>query len=404
MIFNRNYLRGAVKIRISGTMPERFINLCITEQILLWGITKTDKDLVAWIGLHDFFQIRPLVLASRTKVKVLAHRGLPFMAKRIKKRKVLMFGCVLFLALLYTLTSYVWFVEVKGSKNVPEQTIRDVAEQYGLKPGAGKERINLKAIEREIMLNVPEVAWVGIDFTGTRAVIEIVEKTMPKQENKAPAHIVAAKDGVITEIIALAGQAAVKNGDTVKKGDVLIKGLAPEPAPAATDSQPPIINAPRELVRAKGIIKARVWYESYAETELTQTTMTRTGNMQMCMKMKIGDTEIAFNDVPEPPFQEYETEIIGKQLPLWRNSEFPVESTIKIYHEINSNLIEKPFEQARDEAHAKAVQAVQDIIPEAAQILSRNYEVIKTPEDNIVRVKVNVETIEDIGQTINISQ
>ena len=59
MIFNPNYLRGAVKIRVIGTMPERFINLCITEQILLWGINKKGEDLVVWIGLNDFFKIRP---------------------------------------------------------------------------------------------------------------------------------------------------------------------------------------------------------------------------------------------------------------------------------------------------------------------------------------------------------
>lgn len=404
MIFNTNYLRGAVKIRITGSMPERFINLCITEQILLWGITKSGDDLIAWIGLNDFFRIRPLVLCSRTRIKVLGHRGLPFVVKRMKRRKMMMFGTMLFFILLYTLSSYVWFVDITGLKTAPDPGIRYVAEQNGLKPGAIRDNVNVKAIEREILLNVPEVAWVGINFTGTRAVIEVVEKTIPKQENKAPAHIAAAKDGVITEIIALAGQPAVKNGDTVKKGDLLIKGFAPEPSTVAADGQTPIINVPRELIRAKGIIKARIWYESYAETELKHTTVTFTGNRQMAVSLKLGGTEVSFNETPEQPFAEFETEIIHKQLPVWRNSEVAVESTIKIYREINTNLEEKSFEQARDEAHTKAIQAVQEVIPESAQILSRNYEVLKTPEENIVRVKVNVETIEDIGQTINISQ
>ena len=404
MIFNANYLHGTVKIRISGSMPERFINLCITEQILLWGITKIDEDLIAWIRLDDFFRIRPLVLCSHTKVKVLTYRGLPFVVKRVKRRKMLLFGSILFFVLLYTLSSYIWFVEITGLKNVPDQGVRTVAEQYGLKPGAIKNDINVKTIEREITLHVPEVAWVGIDFTGTRAVIEVVEKTMPKQEDKAPAHIVASKDGVITEIISLVGQAAVKNGDTVKKGDLLIKGFALEPTPVAPEGQPPIINIPKELIRAKGITKARVWYEGYAETELKETTVTRTGNQQMAVIIKIGSTEVSFNELPEQPYPEFETEIIHKQLSLWRNREVAVESIITIYREINSDHTEKSFEQARTEAHAKAIQVVQSSIPETAQIVSRNYEVLKTPAENIVRVKVNVETIEDIGQTITISQ
>ncbi len=404
MIFNTYYLRGAVKIRISGSMPERFINLCIAEQILLWNITKTNEDLIAWIGLNDFFRIRPLVLLSRTKVKVLSHRGLPFIIKRTKRRKMMIVGVILFIVLLNILSSYVWFVEIAGLKNVPEQGIRNVANQQGLKAGAIKDVLNVKAIEREILLNVPEVAWVGISFTGTRAVIEVVEKTIPKQENKAPAHIVAAKDGVITEIIALAGQPAVKNGDTVKKGDLLVKGFVPELAPSSGEGQPPIINVPRELIRAKGIIKARVWYESYAEIERKEIYVTRTGNRQVAVVLKSGQKELSFSTTPHQPFQEFETEIILKQLPLWRNREFVVESIIKIYHETNSTPTEKSFEEAREAAHAKAIQVVQNSIPETAQILSRNYEVLKTPEENIVRVKVSVETIEDIGQTITISQ
>ncbi|HWR42669.1 sporulation protein YqfD [Sporomusa sp.] len=404
MIFNTKYLRGAVKIRISGSIPERFINLCITEQILLWGITKTNEDLIAWIGLDDFLKIRPLVIRSHTKVRVLSHRGLPFAIKRAKRRKALMAGAILFIILLNILSSYVWFVDITGLKTMPENAIRYVASQHGLQPGAVKEGVNIKTIEREILLNVPEVAWVGINFMGTRAVIEVVEKTMPKQENKAPAHIVATKDGVITEIIALAGQPAVKKGDTVKKGDLLVKGFTPEPTSTAAEGQPMVINVPRELIRAKGIIKAWVWYESYAEAELKKTTVTRTGNRQAEVALKIGDSELSFNTTPDQPFQEFESEIIHKQLPLWRNSEFTVESTIKLYYEVNSNLTVKSFEEARDEAHAKAIQVVQNIIPETAQILSRNYEILKTPEENIVRVKVNVETIEDIGQTINISQ
>lgn len=404
MICNTKYLRGAVKIRISGSMPERFINLCLAERILLWGITKNNDDLIAWIGLNDFFRIRSLVFRSRTKVKVLSHRGLPFIIKRIKRRKMMMVGVFLFIILLNILSSFVWFIEVTGLKNLSEQEIRLVAAQQGLKAGAVKNGLDIKTIEREILLNLPEIAWVGINFTGTKAVIEVVEKTMPKQEDKAPAHIVAAKDGVITEIIALAGQPAVKIGDTVKKGDLLVKGFVPEPITATIDGQAPIIHVPGELIRAKGIVKARVWYESYAEASRNNFEVTRTGNRQVAVALKINGKELSFNAAQNELFKEFDTEIIHKQFPQWRNSGFTVESTITIYHETNSTLIEKSFEEARNEAHTQAIRLVQASIPESAQILTRNYEVLKTPEEDIVRVKVTVESIEDIGQTINISQ
>lgn len=404
MIFNTNYLHGIVKIRISGAMPERFINLCVAKQISLWNIAKVNEDLTAWIRLADFFRIRPLVICSHTKIKVLSHVGLPFVIKRVKQRKMLLIGTCIFFALLYMLSSCLWFVEITGAKNIPEQKIRYIATQYGLRPGNMKNNINVKNIEREILLQIPETAWVGISFTGTRAVVEIVEKTIANAADKLPAHIAATKDGVITEMIVLAGQAAAKKGETVKKGDLLITGVVLAP-PAITEGQPAKVNnIPRELVRANGIIKARVWYESYAESECKQITKNRTGNYWVIANVKIGATALVFNLTPPRTFQEFDSETIYKQWPLWRNSELAVESTITVHHEINTYTIEKSFEQAHAEAYTKAIQIIQDTIPETAQILSRNHEVIKTPEDTIVRVKVNVETIEDIGQTINISQ
>lgn len=60
------------------------------------------------------------------------------------------------------------------------------------------------------------------------------------------------------------------------------------------------------------------------------------------------------------------------------------------------------IEEARELGKAKALSEVQLLIPETAQVLSRTIEVLQTPEANLVRVKVNVETAEDIGQFINI--
>jgi len=398
-----NYINGAVRIKISGTMPEKFINLCVAHHIFLWGITKNNNDLYGWIRLSDFFSIRPLVRISRTRVTAVRHYGLPFVIKRLKRRKILLLGPVIFFIALNMLASYIWFVDVTGIKTISSDRIKEVAYHNGLRPGMLKSNVNAKQIENEILLNIPEVAWVGVDFSGTRAVIEIVEKTVQKQEDKSPAHILAAKDGVITEIIVLAGQSALKPGDTVKKGDLLIKGFIAEPAANST-GQPSVISVPTQMIRAKGIVKARVWYESYGEAELVKAIHARTGRQQLAVILKIGSNELVLKKAQPDQFSLYETEVVYKKLPQWRNSEFAVESIINIYHELDTQWSEISPEEARDAAKTKALAAVQRLIPETAHILSRSIELIKTAEPNLVRVKINIETEEDIGQSVNISQ
>ncbi len=398
-----NYIKGSVVVRITGPMPEKLINLCISHHILLWGITKSKDNFYACMRLNDFFKIRPLVKKSGMRVKVISHSGLPFAIKRVKRRKMLITGAIIFLIILNILVSYIWFVDVIGVKTLPADIIKQIAYQNGLKPGILRTSVNGKKIENEILLNVPEIAWVSINFTGTRAVIDVVEKTMPKQEDKTPADIVAVKDGVITEIIALAGQPNVKKNDTVKRGDLLIKGTVTQPVTLNELGQPLPPALPPQLVKANGIVKARVWYEGYGEDELVHTIYEHTGQQEIGIMLKIGDFNISLKKASEQPYPIFETEVIHKKLLNWRNSEVAVESTISIYHELTAKMVTITVDEAREEARARALTTVQSLIPETANILSRNVEIIKTIEPNLVRIKVSVEAIEDIGQSVNIT-
>ncbi|MDR7867257.1 MAG: sporulation protein YqfD [Sporomusaceae bacterium] len=396
-----NYLHGTVRVKISGAIPERFINLCLARGIFLWGIAKHNDDVYASLRLSDFFRIRPLARRSQSRVEAVGHAGFPFTLKRVRRRKMLVVGAVLFFVFLNLLTARIWFVDVSGHKEVAAGRIASVAAAHGLRPGIAKTDVDLKAVEKEMLLALPELAWVGVNLTGTRALIEVVEKTLPKAEDRSPAHVVAAKDGVITEVIAIAGQAAVKKGDTVKRGDLLIKGFT-EPPPAAKD-QTPIITLPASFIRAAGIVKARVWYESYGEAGLIQEVLRRTGRKAVTVTLRAGGRALVLKKAADQPFPRFEAETVHKKLSGGRNSNFAVESIIDIFHELVAERYDITVEQARDIARGKALAAVQDRIPEGAQVLTREVATLQTAEPRFVRVKVTVETVEDIGQTMNIN-
>lgn len=398
MIFNiLTYMKGTVTCKVSGIMPEKFINLCMMEKKVLLSITKKKDDIIICMGLSDFLSIRPLVRKSKNHLEVISYSGLPFITRRIKRRKMLLVGAVIFLLLLNLLMSYIWFVDIIGLHTLSATKVKDFADQNGLKPGALKNTVNTKLIENQILFTFPEVAWVGIHFTGTRVVIEIVEKTIPKEVDKAPADIVAIKDGVISEIIPLAGQSAVKKGDTVKKGDILIKGVLYEQKP--TDSIVP--DTLPQLIRANGIVKARVWYESYGEVAFVQTVYQRTGREETGVVLWVGNEEFVLKKVNVDPNKRYEVEVTNKKLPWWRNRGFIVESNISRYYETDPMTITLSSEEAREQAKVIALEKIQSLIPETAQVVTRNIEILKITEKNLVRIKVHIETAEDIGQLIN---
>ncbi len=401
MIFNLlTYITGTVTIRVKGAMPEKFINLCMMDKKSLLSINNQSGEFIVCMKLSDFLRIRPLVRKSGNPIQVISYSGLPFGIKKMKQRKMLLLGGGVFLFLLNVLLSYIWFVDVIGVRSIPADQIRTFVYESGLKPGNLKEKINTKTIEKEILVSMPEVAWVSISFTGTRAVVEIVEKTMGKEQEKTPAHIIAGKDGVITEVIALTGESAVKKGDTVKKGDILIKGFAY----GGKMTDPMASNLPPQFIRANGIIKARVWYESYGESTLEKICYERTGRQEFGVTLRIGQHDILLKKPNLHSEQQFEVKVLNKKLAWWRNRDIAVESNISTYYEVHANIYELTLEEAREEAKQKALAQVQLLIPETAQVLSRTVEILKTSEANLVRVKVNVETAEDIGQFLTIAE
>lgn len=397
-----NYFNGYLIIKITGIALEKFINLCMRKEILLWDMRRLDNCMYAKIRIDDFRQIRPLVYKTHCQIKIQTRYGFPFFMHRMRHRKMLIAGGVLFCVCLYVLSSFVWFVEVTGLISLPSGAVLDVARQAGLKPGIMKRNADIKQVEHMLLVHIPDIAWTGITIRGTRAVIEVAEKTVVQVEDKSPANIIATKDGLVEEMIALVGEAMVRRGETVRKGQVLVSGAIIPKVKDLSGNLVPVPDAPVQMVHAQGIAKARIWYQAYGESGLYKEVTHRTGRTFINVVLKVGEVEKIIKQ-GRIPFADYEVEEVRKRLPVWRNKTIPVESTIVTYYEIEKAQVPLTQEEAREEAKRIAFVALQEQVPDGVQVLGRNIEVLKTTETDLVRVKVIVETLEDIGTAQHIN-
>ena len=74
------FLRGFVRIRVTGFAPERFLNLCSVHDIELWDISVSENRYEMNLYVSDYFKLKPIVHKTRTKVVLLSKSGLPFPA------------------------------------------------------------------------------------------------------------------------------------------------------------------------------------------------------------------------------------------------------------------------------------------------------------------------------------
>lgn len=381
-----NFLKGYVVIKVEGINLERFINLAITNNIYFWDIERINYTaLKARVGLKGYKQLRRIRKRINCRVSILEKRGCPFLLHRVLKRKTLVAGGITAVIIMYILTSFIWVVEVQGNERVPADRILRELESYGLKPGVFKPLVDTREVETKLLIEMDQLVWVGINILGTRAVVEIVERTEPPPviDKSEPCNIVAKKDGIISNIYVYQGKAAVKSGDTVKAGQVLIGGIVEEPG------------RPTRVVHAMGRVEARTWYQLTEEQDLRLETRERTGRVHKNVSLKVGSYTVNLGR-RDCEFENFDIQTDTNRLVDWRNITLPVELIIEKYFEVSVEERFIPVEEAVELAVEKTRQTLSAMLSQEVEITDTKVKYNET-EDDRIRVEVIFETLEDIG-------
>lgn len=383
-----NCLRGYVIIKIVGLYTERLINQAAFQGLYLWDVRRIEENaLLAKVSVKGFLKLRPLARKTRCRIYILQKKGLYFALNRLKRRKVLLAGVVFFVAAVYLLSSVVWRVEVNVQNEVLKNSVLKDLEQWGLKPGVFKYNLDKKYFLDKILHNYKNVSWAEIEIRGSRVIVELVERDMPPEvEEGTPCHVVADKDGIIYEVLPLRGEALVKPGDTVSEGDVLISGRVSLTGGDGEEKE--------LLVRAKGIVKARVWYRESVEVPLVETVKTYTGRVKRAYKIRWGSKELRFQ-LGDVKFSSYEEEDL-KAMPVLPPALGNVSFTPMLYKEVREENRFLGVEGASLEAERRLEEWLK-ALPDEVEIVQKRAEFTLNPEKQVVIGTLTVEVIENIG-------
>ncbi len=205
-------------------------------------------------------------------------------------------GFLFFLILLAVMSSFVWEISFQGQSTYTKETLLKAVNEMGVHRGMKRSRLFCDDIEKSIRERYSDISWVSAEEKGSHLVISIkeAEKLVPRQSEQKPCHLVAPRDGIVREISVNRGLAAVKKGQKVKKGQILINGIVP-----ITDDSDQIIE--KTPVAAKGTVKI------YAERNLSEAVPVKkkikeyTGRKIRVYDWQLGDTSISLKN----PFKRF---------------------------------------------------------------------------------------------------
>ncbi len=384
------FFRGYLVVIIFGQGVERFLNLALTRGIGFWDLQKKSKGAQLSIELSSFRRIRPLVKKSRCRLHIVRKAGLPFLKARLRRRRGLVLGALFFWLLICILTSCIWFIEITGNQAITSKEVLQLVEQLGVHPGIWKKKLNLLELEQDIVRLHSGISWAGCRIRGTLLEIEIAEHLVEPEPNFIPMDLIAAKDGLVERVLVIEGQAEVEPGDTVTKGDLLIRGIrAYDDYPFSEDEQP----SP-EKVRARGEVEARVWYEARVPINTEQKVKVESGNNQTGYSLNRLKSRFHLWGTRHDPYDISRREILRFSL-KWRNLSLPIEVTRTRYYEIIIEGKELSFEEALFISRTEAERQIREQIPEGVPAGAIFYE--EYTEHNRKWVRAVGETRENIA-------
>ena len=301
------------RFTLTGLNLERFMNTLQKEGVPLLSARRTEaRTLECACYLRDLPRVRQLAGEKGWRVQRERPAQLAALWAVLKKRPGALLGAALALAAALVLSQFVWRVEINGAGPY-RADIAAYLQEAGYVPGARRDALDASALERNLTLRYPEVAWFHAYVSNVTLVVDVTRGVpMPDLPSAQPGDVVALRDGIVDSVRVYAGTAAVQAGDAVRAGQVLIRG---EERGADGAVVP---------VAARGAVTARCWLTHTVEMSLLEIRSEETGREAVVQEIETP----WFTWPTEPDTPDFlasnayitQTPVAGCFFPVWRKT------------------------------------------------------------------------------------
>lgn len=300
---NSPSIRAYVTVRVQGVRPELFLQKCANQNIFIWDVKKIDDECCqATIRFKDLGMLRKLRRNSIYKVSFVDQSGFPFFLSKLRKKRFLLVGILIGFLFFFALSNLLWSVKITGVPKEIEEKIETELEAFGIHPGIWLFSLAPPTdIQRQLLNEVPELLWTGVNLQGTTLHLEAVEKTIVEEIPPGePRNLVATKTGVITNMYVSKGRAMVSVNDYVVPGELLVSGnLNTTEGEDNTDSE----EQPQRPIAAEAEITANTWYEMHVNIPLHYQAEEITGEQKKKHYLRFGEVQLPFWGFKDPDFR-----------------------------------------------------------------------------------------------------
>lgn len=370
-----------VQCSVSGLGIEKLLNAAGKQGLAFRKLQRLpDRTVVIRCSQRDYAALAAFAGEKGYILSAAQPVGLLLWIKNFWQRKGLLIGAALCLGLMIWAMGFLWHIEIENA-GAYEGEVRLFLQEMGVQPGLRRKDVDLSFLKEQLEWRLPKVKWVRIEYSGVSLCIRLEVGTPPPDvaELEGRSDLIASEDGLLTELITYAGTPLVKEGDFVRRGQVLIRGEE-----RGTDGQ-------MIPVRARGKAIARIWVTARAETSLSQYDSLPTGRTALYRSIHLPFFSFALDKIPDYltwDLERKEQKICGVWLPILVRREQMMEIALE--------KVERNPEEARQEAGKAALRLLQQTLNNE-NIIDKWIE-FRMIEGDTIAAAVTAEIRRDIGQ------
>lgn len=306
-----------VCLRVDSAFPERFLEAALAQGAVFARVRRSgERSLRIETDAHSADLLLSLCRRYGLNCRMLHRGGCTALRDLARRRWTLLPALALCILICALFLNHIWLVDVRFTESAQDAAdselrsrVYDCLEANGVTAGVSIRQIQTNRLKRQILASVEELSYVGVRRQGVRLQIELAPETPAPQVYalEDARDLLASRNGVIQSVTVYSGEACVQSGDTVLRGDTLIRGAEEKSAEETTP------------VGALGTVIARCWYEGTAQAELYVSEAAYTGRCSSGNRLRLGAFSLNLLAPDRYASEEIETEIlpvIGLFLPL----------------------------------------------------------------------------------------
>ncbi len=374
---------GFLKLRLRGEKALEAVNVLNKSGLSFWELLPTEDGYSLCCSLTEADAICRSLQELGAEYEAERIRGLPSLLYPYRKRFGLALGFLLALLTVYLSTTVVWDIRLNCNGEYDKAEVMQALSELGLEVGTPLKSIDVYKTELQFLINNKYFSDIAVNIEGTVVSVELRVKRVAERLPSRLGYydLVASEDAVILSVTARHGVPAVKAGDTVTAGQLLVAGLMEGKF------------GEQYLYHAEGDIKALVVREFFASIPLESTKKDYSGKTQDKLTYTVLGKDFDMFSDADTDFEK--AELYYDTVPVYvLGLRLPIEKTRIRYREYT--VVHERI--SKETAKHRATDALNAYLQrQDGEVLSVESRCVYNPETDAMEIYAIAELVTDIG-------